>query len=66
MRIFIHMNSREIIKLLEKDGWKHVRTTGSHWHFRHKDKTGTITVPHPKKDLAIGTFRSILKQAGLN
>ena len=63
--INIHTNSREIIKLLEKDGWKHVRTTGSHWHFRHDKKSGTVTAPHPKKDLATGTLASILKQAGL-
>ena len=59
------MNSREIIKLLEKDGWVHVRTTGSHWHFRHDEKLGTVTVPHPKKDIPLGTLKSIMKQAGL-
>jgi predicted RNA binding protein YcfA (HicA-like mRNA interferase family) len=59
------MNSKEIIKLIEKDGWKHVRTTGSHHHFRHDTKKGTVTVPHPKKDLPKGTVNSIMKQAGL-
>jgi predicted RNA binding protein YcfA (HicA-like mRNA interferase family) len=59
------MNSKVLIKMLEKDGWKHVRTTGCHWHFRHDTKSGTVTVPHPKKDLATGTLASILKQAGL-
>ena len=59
------MNSRDIIKMLESDGWHHVRTTGSHWHFRHDVKPGTVTVPHPKKDIAKGTFKSVLKQAGL-
>lgn len=59
------MNSRDVIKRLEKDGWRHVRTTGSHWHFRHEQKPGTVTVPHPKKDLPKGTLNSIWKQAGL-
>jgi predicted RNA binding protein YcfA (HicA-like mRNA interferase family) len=49
--------------MIERDGWKHVRTTGSHWHFRHPVKTGTVTVPHPKKEVAKGTLNSILKQA---
>jgi len=59
------MNSRELIRALEEDGWRHVRTTGSHWHFRHSKKPGTVTVPHPKKDLPKGTMNSILKQAAL-
>lgn len=63
--MIIHMNSRDIIKMLEKDGWEHVRTTGSHWHFRHGAKPGTVTVLHPKRDIPKGTLNSILKQAGL-
>lgn len=59
------MNSRDIIKAIEADGWVHIRTTGSHHHFRHPTKPGTVTVPHPKKDLPKGTVRSIEKQAGL-
>jgi predicted RNA binding protein YcfA (HicA-like mRNA interferase family) len=59
------MDSRRLIKQLEADGWAHVRTTGSHWHFRHPQKPGTVTVPHPKKDLPKGTQRSIERQAAL-
>lgn len=59
------MNSREAIKALEADGWVQKRTTGSHHHFMHPTKTGIATVPHPKKDLPIGTVRSIEKQTGL-
>jgi predicted RNA binding protein YcfA (HicA-like mRNA interferase family) len=43
----------------------HIGTTGSHHHFKHAVKPGKVTVPHPKKDLPIGTVRSILRQAGL-
>ncbi len=58
-------SSRDIIKELQAAGWVLDRTEGSHHHFRHPEKPGTVTVPHPKKDLAIGTVKSIRKQAGL-
>ena len=59
------MRSREVIKALERDGWHEVRQVGSHKHFRHPTKPGTVTVPHPKTDLAIGTLKSISKQSGV-
>lgn len=59
------MNSRYLVKLLEADGWYLVRTKGSHHHFKHKEKKGLVTVPHPKKDIPLKTVNSILKQAGL-
>ena len=55
-------NSRQIIRRLEKDGFELVKVTGSHHKFRKNGKT--VTVPHPKKDLPIGTVRAIYKQAG--
>lgn len=55
-------NSRKIIKKLEKDGFELVKVVGSHHKFRKGSRT--LTVPHPKKDLPIGTVRSIYKQAG--
>jgi len=60
------MNSRDIIRHLEADGWQHVATKGSHWQFKHPTKPGRVTVPHPKRDLPTGTLRSIEKQAGIN
>lgn len=59
------MSSREIIKMIEKDGWVLHRITGSHHHFKHPRKKGIVTVPHPRKDFPIKTRRNILKQAGL-
>lgn len=59
------MKSQELIRMLEADGWKLVRVTGSHHQFKHPTKPLLITVPHPKKDLPIGTVHSILKTAGL-
>jgi len=58
-------SSRAVIKRLEADGWECVHTAGSHTQFKHKTKKGRVTVPHPVKDLPIGTLRSIEKQSGL-
>lgn len=60
------MNSRDVIRRLEQDGWELVRVRGSHHHYKHPVKPGTVTVPHPKKDLPQGTLKSIWKQAGLD
>ncbi|MGI4960032.1 MAG: type II toxin-antitoxin system HicA family toxin [Janthinobacterium lividum] len=54
-----------MILALQVDGWSHVATKGDHWQFKHPTKSGRVTVPHPKRDLPIGTLKSIEKQAGL-
>jgi Predicted periplasmic or secreted lipoprotein len=60
------MKVREIIKLLEKDGWFIIDQRGSHRQYKHLEKTGRVTIAgHPNDDLAPGTLNSILKQAGL-
>ncbi|QIX17350.1 type II toxin-antitoxin system HicA family toxin [Burkholderia multivorans] len=59
------MSSSELIRMLEADGWFLVRVKGSHHHFKHPTKQGLATVPHPNKDLPVGTTKSILKTAGL-
>lgn len=60
------MKIRDIIKLLEKDGWFLAVQQGSHRQYKHKLKQGRVTVAgHPGDDLAPGTLNSILKQAGL-
>jgi predicted RNA binding protein YcfA (HicA-like mRNA interferase family) len=59
------LSSREIIARLEATGWRLVRTTGSHHHFRHDERPGTVTVPHPVKDMAPGTVKSIERQSGV-
>ncbi len=57
---------REIIKLIEDDGWRLLRIRGSHRHYVHPFKPGVVTVPGKLgKDLPIGTERSILGQAGI-
>ena len=59
------MDSREVIKELEKGGWYEVNQVGSHKQFKHPVKSGRVTVPHPVRDIPIGTLRSIEKQAGI-
>lgn len=61
------MKVKEIIKLLERDGWFLVAQKGSHKQYKHSVKQGRVTVPDhgPNNDLAKGTENSILKQAGL-
>lgn len=60
------MKVRDVIKSIEQDGWYHVRTTGSHRHYYHPTKPGTVTVPGQfGKDMPEGTKNSVLKQAGL-
>jgi len=60
------MKVRELIKLLEKDGWYMDRVKGSHRQFKHHMKSGTITVAgNPGVDMPTGTLTAILKQSGL-
>ena len=60
------MKVRDIIKLIEQDGWYLARTRGSHRQYKHSSKRGLVTVPGKLgDDLAPGTLDSILKQAGL-
>jgi predicted RNA binding protein YcfA (HicA-like mRNA interferase family) len=59
------MNSREIIRRLKEGGWLEVARSGSHKQFKHAAKPGRVTVPFPKKNIPLGTLKSIEKQAGL-
>ena len=62
----IILKVREIIKIIEADGWYLVVTKGSHRQFKHPEKTGRITIAgHLTDDLAPGTLNSIFKQAQL-
>ena len=60
------MKVREIVRLIEDDGWQQVRQSGSHRHYRHPEKPGTVTVAgRPRDDLHPKTQASIMRQAGL-
>lgn len=60
------MKVREVIRLIEADGWYLVETKGSHRQYKHPVKPGRVTIAgHPNDDLAAGTLNSVLKQAKL-
>ena len=57
------MKSGAIIKALKREGFTLMRIRGSHHVFRKGDRVAVV--PHPKKDISIGTFRSIERQSGV-
>ena len=60
------MKVREVIKLIQQDGWYLSRTKGSHRQYKHPYKPGVVTVAgNPNSEIAAGTLNSILKQASL-
>lgn len=60
------MKVREVIRLLERDGWELVVTRGSHRQFEHPEKPGRVTVSASLGDeMPKGTFASVKRQAGL-
>lgn len=60
------MKVREMIRLLERDGWRWVATRGSHRQFLHPSKPGKVTVSgNMGQEVSLPMERSILRQAGL-
>jgi predicted RNA binding protein YcfA (HicA-like mRNA interferase family) len=58
------LSSGEVIRVLQKQGFAFVTQRGS--HAKYKNPAGRIAiVPHPRKELPIGTTRSIIRQSGL-
>ena len=57
-------DSRDIIRRLRRDGFEQVSVSGSHHKFVHRELRRRVIVPHPKRDLPIGTVRAIYKDAG--
>ncbi len=62
------MKYRDVVKMIELDGWFLVRTKGSHRVYHHPVKPGNVivSVHNPGKDIATGTCKAILKQAGIS
>jgi predicted RNA binding protein YcfA (HicA-like mRNA interferase family) len=57
---------KDVIKLIERDGWVLVRSSGSHRQFHHPIKPGTVTMAGKESiDMPVGTINNVLKQAGL-
>jgi predicted RNA binding protein YcfA (HicA-like mRNA interferase family) len=60
------MKVREIIRFLEKEGWRRVKSKSGHRQYKHPSKPGKVTVPGQlNKELPPKTADSILRQAGL-
>lgn len=60
------MKVRQVIRMIEADGWFLVRTRGDHRQFHHAMKPGTVTISGKSGvDMPKGTLNSVLKQAGL-
>jgi predicted RNA binding protein YcfA (HicA-like mRNA interferase family) len=58
---------RDILRRLRQAGWREIRRRGSHRQLHHPDRPGTVTVAgSPSDDLPPGTYRSILRQAGMD
>ena len=62
----MNYSSRQIIRIIEADGWYEISCVGSHHQFKHPTKPGRVTIPHPKKTLPLGTVKNIFRQAGIN
>ncbi|MGX1691189.1 type II toxin-antitoxin system HicA family toxin [Brevundimonas naejangsanensis] len=61
------MKSGDVISVLEANGWRRLPNRGgSHIQFKHPSRPGRVTVPHPKRDLKLGTLMSIERQSGLS
>lgn len=61
------MKVRDVIKLIEADGWYFLRQRGSHRQYRHATKPGKVTVAgKPSEEMAPGTLGSIFRQAGID
>ncbi len=62
--MIIERDSRLIVRRLLEDGWTLLRVKGSHHHFGKVGNRFIVTIPHPRRDLPLGTARAIYKQAG--
>ena len=59
------MTSVELIREMQRSGWRLDRVNGSHHIYKHPDCPGHVVVPHPKKDLGLGLVKAIRRQAGI-
>lgn len=60
------MKVRDVVRLVEADGWYFVRQRGSHRQYRHPTKLGKVTIAgKPSDEMAAGTLGSIFRQAGI-
>lgn len=58
-------SSKDILRLLNADGWYEVACVGDHHQFKHPAKPGRVTLTHPVKDVPVKNLKSIERQAGI-
>jgi predicted RNA binding protein YcfA (HicA-like mRNA interferase family) len=64
--VYIHTHAKPGCHISARERWRRkVAQKGSHVQFKHSEHPGRVTVPHPERDIPIGTLRSIEKQSGL-
>ena len=65
-RAGVAVKVRDVIRLVEANGWRLVVSRGSHRHFKHPAKSGRVTISgHPGDEMPKGTLASVMRQAGL-
>ncbi len=65
MEGFRQVKVRDVIRRLEREGWRQARVSGSHRIHQHDENTGNVVVPgHPDDDVPAGTMGNIRRQAG--
>jgi predicted RNA binding protein YcfA (HicA-like mRNA interferase family) len=57
-------DSRDIIRRLQQEGYEEKSIRGSHHKYVHPTSHRVVIVPHPRKDIPVGTVRSIYRDAG--
>ena len=61
------MKVRDVIKLVEADGWQYQKSEGSHRKYRHPTKAGRVIIAgHPSEEVKPKTLASVLRQAGIS
>jgi predicted RNA binding protein YcfA (HicA-like mRNA interferase family) len=60
------VTARDVIQVLETDGWRQVRSRGSHRQFKHPTKPGLVTVAvHSARDLKLRDLVAIERTSGV-
>lgn len=59
------MNSRDIIRILEEQGYEWVGGKGDHRVFRHRETGRKVSIVHPERDVKIGLLIAYEKQSGV-
>ena len=60
------LTARQLVSILQRHGFVHVRHSGSHAIFRHPDGRRTTVPVHKGRDLGRGLLRQIMRDADLN